>query len=371
MNIPLADSALFHYVRHRARREPIQPLESLRLPAIRRALVVLTTGMGDAILSTPVLPALRRAMPQADIRLFCRSAWTPLFRADADLDGVIPYHGKYRHLFATLRKLQAFSPELAVILHGNDPDVLPLCYLAGSRHMVRIPTTGTRYGFLLSNLSRDADRATVPGRHYVENRLRILDTLGVPPASGVPRICIDEATRQRVAARLSADLGGRPYWVLHVYAADAYKVWPTTSARRLLERARSALPQYSIVLTGSAGDRERLEQLSAGIPEVHNYAGSLDVAETGALLAGAACVVAPDTGVAHLAAAVGAPVIGLYAPTHASLIGPRAEARRVTVIQKPQTCTPCVEKQCPYTPDNCMNQISVDEVYDALARVLH
>ncbi len=371
MNIPFADSALFHYVRYRARRKPIQSLDSLRLPAIRRALVVLTTGMGDAILSTPVLPALRRAMPLADIRLFCRSAWTPLFRADADLNGVIPYHGKYRRFFSTLRRLRAFAPELAVILHGNDPDILPLCYLAGSRHMVRIPTTGTRYGFLLSNLSRDVDRATVPGWHYVENRLRILDTLGVAAAAGNPRIHLDEPTRQRVAARLSTDLGDHPYWVLHVYAADAYKVWPSASARRLLERARSALPKYSIVLTGSAGDRERLEQLSVGLSGVHNYAGRLDVAETGALLAGAGCVVAPDTGVAHLAAAVGAPVIGLYAPTHASLIGPRAEARRVTVIQKPQTCTPCVEKQCPYTPDNCMNQIAVDEVYDALARVVH
>jgi len=287
---------------------------------------------------------------------------------------VIPYHGKYRRFFGTLRRLRAFSPELTVILHGNDPDILPLCYLAGSRHMVRIPTTGTRYGFLLSNLSREADRATVPGWHYIENRLRILDTLGVPPASGVPRIHLDERTRHRVAARLSADLGGRPYWVLHVYAADAYKVWPPASARRLLERAgsaRSGLSQYSIVLTGGAGDRARLEQLSAGMPGVHNYAGDFDVAETAAVLAGAACVLAPDTGVGHLAAAVGAPVIGLYAPTHASLIGPRAGARTVTVIQKPQTCTPCVEKQCPYTPDNCMNQIAVDEVFDALAQILH
>ncbi|MBM3346816.1 MAG: glycosyltransferase family 9 protein [Betaproteobacteria bacterium] len=371
MNIPFADSALFNYVRYRARGEPIQSLESLRLPAIRRALVVLTTGMGDAILSTPVLPALRRAMPQAELRMFCRRAWTPLFRADADLNGVIPYHGKYRRFFGTLRKLRAFSPELAVVLHGNDPDILPLCYLAGSRHMVRIPTAGTRYGFLLSNLSRDADRATVPGWHYIENRLRILDTLGVPPASGVPRIHLDEPTRHRVAARLSADLGGRPYWVLHVYAADAYKVWPPARARQLLERALSRLPRFSTVLTGGAGDRKRLEQLSAGMSGVHNYAGTLDLAETGALLAGAACVVAPDTGVAHLAAAVGATVIGLYAPTHASLIGPRAGARAVTVIQKSQTCTPCVEKRCPYTPDNCMNQVAVDEVYDALARVLH
>ena len=99
-------------------------------------------------------------------------------------------------------------------------------------------------------------------------------------------------------------------------------------------------------------------------------AGELDIAETAACLAGAACVVAPDTGVLHLAAAVGAPVVGLYAPTFASLVGPRSALPVASVIQKPQTCAPCLEKKCPYTPKNCMDQIGVGEVLAGLAQQL-
>ncbi len=371
MNPPFADSLLFSHVRRLARTNPVRPLAQLHLSEIRRVLVVLTTGLGDAILSTPVLPALRAAMPGAEIRLFCRAAWAPLFATDPDLDAVIPYAGKYRRFFATLRALSKFHPDLTVVLHGNDPDILPLCYLAGSPFIVRIPTTGTRYGFLLSNREREADRATLPGLHYIENRLRILDTLGIPPVTHSPRVHLAGELRRRNNDALRGEIGPGPYWVLHAHAADAYKVWPMEKARALLERVRACRPGHAVVLTGGAQDREDLERLAAGMAGVHNFAGRLDIAGTAAALGGAACVVAPDTGVAHLASALDIPLVALYAPTRAEWIGPRARTAVPVILQKPRTCDPCVEKQCPYTPKNCMDQIGVDEVFDALTHTLH
>jgi ADP-heptose:LPS heptosyltransferase len=371
MNPPFADHLLFSHVHRLARRQPVRPLAQLRLGEVRRVLVVLTTGLGDAILSTPVLPALRLAMPHADIRLFCRAAWAPLFSADPDLDAVIPYAGKYRRFFPTLHSLRAFDPELAVVLHGNDPDILPLCYLAGSRFIVRIPTTGTRYGFLLSNRDRDADRATLPELHYIENRLRILDTLDVARVTSSPRVHLAAAAALQLREQLRTEIGSGPYWVMHVFAADAYKVWPVEKVRQLLERMRLARPGHVIVLTGGAQDREALERLAAGMPGVHNVAGKFDISGTAALLEGASCVVAPDTGVGHLASALDVPVIALFAPTMARLIGPRSRNAETIVVQRPRTCDPCVEKQCPYTPRNCMDQIGIDDVYDVLARTLH
>ncbi len=371
MTPPFADSLLLSHVRRLARTKPVRPLAELRLGEIRRVLVVLTTGLGDAILSTPVLPALRAALPHAQIRLFCQAAWAPLFLADPDLDAVIPYAGKYRRFFATLRVLREFRPDMTVVLHGNDPDIIPLSYLAGSRFIVRIPTAGTRFGFLLSNRGREVDRGVLPGLHYIENRLRILDTLGIPSVADVPRIHIAEETRRHARAMLHAEVGSGPYWVMHVHAADAYKIWPVEKVRQLLERASAVRPGYAVVLTGGPQDHAGLAALADGAKGVHNFAGRLDIAGTAALLAGAACVVAPDTGVAHLASALDVPVIALYAPTMANLIGLRARNATPIVVQKSRTCDPCVEKQCPYTPKNCMDQISVDEVVDALVRTLH
>jgi ADP-heptose:LPS heptosyltransferase len=382
VNLPLADSLLYQLAHWRARRYPVQPIEAFQAGAVRRVLVVLSTGMGDAILSTPVFPALRQGLPQAEIRLFCRAAWTPLFENDHDLDGLIVYAGKYRRFFSTLRELRTFAPELVVVLHGNDPDILPLCALSGARFIVRIPTTGTRHSALLSNRWRSIDASTLPGLHYIENRLRILDTLGLrakgtegtegTEGSGAPRIHLQATRAAEAVARLRQSIGSQRYWVMHPCAADPYKVWPMAKARALLEQARQRWPQLAIVLTGSRHDAATLQQLAQGLDGVFNTAGALDIAQTGAVLQQARCVLAPDTGVAHLAAALDTPVVALYAATDARLIGVRPRHAATVILQQPQTCTPCIEKRCNYTgtTQHCMEQISLQSVLQALQSVL-
>ena len=385
MNLPLADSLLYQLAHWQARRHPVQPIEAFQADAVRRVLVVLSTGMGDAILSTPVLPVLRQGLPQAEIRLFCRAAWTPLFENDPDLDGLIVYAGKYRRFFSTLRALRTFAPELVVVLHGNDPDILPLCALSGARFIVRIPTTGTRHTSLLSNRSRSSDASTLPGLHYIENRLRILDTLGLrtkgiegtagteaTEGSLAPRIHLQATRAAEVVAQLRQRIQSQHYWVMHPCAADPYKVWPMAKARALLEQARQRWPQLAIVLTGSRHDAATLQQLAQELDGVFNTAGALDIAQTGAVLQQARCVLAPDTGVAHLAAALDTPVVALYAATDARLIGVRPRHAATVILQQPQTCTPCIEKRCNYTgtTQHCMEQISLQSVLQALQSVL-
>ena len=385
MNLPLADSLLYQLAHWQASRHPVQPIEAFQAGAVRRVLVVLSTGMGDAILSTPVFPALRQGLPQAEIRLFCRAAWTPLFENDPDLDGLIVYAGKYRRFFSTLRALRTFAPELVVVLHGNDPDILPLCALSGARFIVRIPTTGTRHTSLLSNRSRSSDASTLPGLHYIENRLRILDTLGLrtkgiegtagteaTEGSLAPRIHLQATRAAEVVAQLRQRIQSQHYWVMHPCAADPYKVWPMAKARALLEQARQRWPQLAIVLTGSRHDAATLQQLAQGLDGVFNTAGALDIAQTGAVLQQARCVLAPDTGVAHLAAALDTPVVALYAATDARLIGVRPRHAATVILQQPQTCTPCIEKRCNYTgtTQHCMEQISLQSVLQALQSVL-
>jgi len=370
MNIPFADELLYGYVARLARKRPVQPVSEWRPDETRRVLLVLTTGLGDTVLSTPVLPAVRKALPKAQIRLLCRAAWAPLFASDPDLDGVVLYPGKYRRFLSLVAELRRFAPDTSFVLHGNDPDILPLAYLAGSRFIVRIPTEGTRYGFLLSNRDRPEDRATVPGWHYVDNRLRILDTVGLAALDRGPRIHLPEDEREKVAERLRTRLAGSAYWVLHAFAADLYKTWPLEKARALLEWSRKTHPGKAVLLTGGGADRAALQLLADGLEDVHVVAGEFDIAATAACLLAAACVVAPDTGVLHLAAALGVPVIGLYAATSASQVGPRSRAATPVIIQKSCDCEPSRAKQCPYTPRNCMDRIGVEEVGEALDSVL-
>jgi heptosyltransferase-2 len=157
---------------------------------------------------------------------------------------------------------------------------------------------------------------------------------------------------------------------MHARAADTYKNWPVEKARALLEYARTAYPALAVLLTGSGADRDALRAIAAGLDDVHVIAGEFDIADTAACLADAACVLAPDTGVLHLAAALGAPAIGLYASTSAALVGPRSQTRAPVIVQKSCSCEPSRVKQCPYVPRNCMDQIGIDEVRAALDSML-
>lgn len=370
MDIPFAESLLEGWTRRAARREPVRPLASLELSRVRSVLLVLTTGLGDAVLSTPVFAALRRALPQARIALFVRASWAPLFAVETDLDAVIPYHGKWRRFGSTLGALRAHAPDLALVLHGNDPDVLPLAYLAGARHILRIPTTGTRYDWLLSNAGREADRATVPGWHYIDNRLRILDSLGITPVRRSPVVRSSPTALERVAAWRQRRLGAADYWVLHPWAADRYKTWPKAQVGEFLAAANERWPGMRVVITGSGRERAAAEAVGAGCAAAVVAAGELAIDETAALLAGARAVVAPDTGLLHLAAALDVPCVGLYAPTRSELVGPRTASATVRALQKPLTCEPCLEKRCPYADAKCMEQFTAGVVVAALAEVM-
>ena len=370
MDLPFADTLLRFAAQRSVKQRPIQPIAALQTTRIQRVLVVLTTGLGDAVLSTPVLPTLRAKWPNATIKLWTRAAWAPLFENDVNLDGVIAYAGKYRRFWSMLTSLKTFAPDLVVVLHGNDPDILPLCVLSGARLIVRVPVQGTRFQAFLSNRAREADQQILPNVHYIENRLRVLDALGLVKDTRVPRIYLAPKRVEAMRVRTTKEFQGRSYWVVHPRAADAFKNWPLEKITVLVQAALMRWPELAIVLTGAAADRPALESLAIVDARVYNYAGRLDIADTAALLANAHAVLAPDTGVAHLAGALDVPLISLFAATSSALLGPRARRTPVQLIQKPRTCTPCLEKKCPYTPRNCMDQIEVQEVLQALEAVL-
>jgi ADP-heptose:LPS heptosyltransferase len=370
MDLPGA-GLLLHWAARRSARSGVPTLQGFDAAQARRVLCALTTGLGDMILSTPVLDNLRAALPRARIALFARAAWQPLFASDPRVDEFIPYHGKYRRFLTTRRALADFAPDLTLALHVNDPDVLPLLRLAGCERILRIPVRGTRFGFLLANRERPGDQDSLPGLHYVDNRLRLFDSLSLPAPCRAPAVHLPPGAHAALRAAPGTPLSG-PYWVYHAHAAGHYKDWPPRLAREFLQRALAAFPAHVIALTGADKDHDRLLALAGGLPQarVLNLAGRLDLAQTAALLAGAQAVVAPDTGILHLAAALDVPTVGLFAATDSMLIGQRAPSALQFQIQKGLTCDPCQHKRCPHFPALCMAQISVDEVLAALRQLL-
>ena len=372
MDVPFAETLLAWHVRRKAA-SGLRPMNELDPTQVRRVLYVATTGLGDAILSMPVVDSVQSAWPHADSGLFVRSAWRSLFEDDPRFQTLIDYPGKWRSFFGTLNRLKAFRPDLIVVLHCNDPDILPLCYLSGAPFIIRVPWAGARFPYLLSNAHRPEDRYPEKNLHYVENRLRTLNPLGITPSAHTPTLRVNEAERHAMANRVRARLPGmRGYWLFHPHASDPYKDWPRPKARALLETMLEAETELGVVLTGGGKDRSGAAALMDGLPpgRVWNSAGELKLTQTAAVLAGGRLLVTPDTGVMHLAAALDVPTVTLLAPTRAWGIGPRSRQAQHTVIEKPLTCDPCRNKRCPYQPARCMDQIQVDEVSVAVRNLL-
>jgi heptosyltransferase III len=200
--------------------------------------------------------------------------------------------------------------------------------------------------------------------HEVENFRRIAATIGVQSTS-LPRLNIVSANDARP---------GRRYVVFHAWPGgyrQEVKEWPTD--RWVALGIELATRGYSIMLTGGARDTTRCADLAnhlrgAGV-NVDDVAGRRTLAETAALLARASCVVSVNTGIMHLAAAVGAPTVSLDGPTSAARWGPIGD--RVRSVES--TFPGCGYLQLGWEYDgqrlDCMRGVGVDAVLAAVSEV--
>ncbi len=349
----------------RAQRQGGRPLPLAQLaPAdIRRILVISSTAIGDTLLSTPAIHALRRKFPQARIVGLLHRRVAELFRYYRELDEIVPLE---RSLLRTARRLRRTSPDVAVILHGNEPEAAMLAYLSGARfilkHAKRHPVPQ-----LLSRHDGDGDYDPLT-EHAIVSRLRLAGWLGaatddtrmhldLPPGT-VPQA--EQLLRAHGVGAGDTCIGFQPG------AATRYKMWPDTAFMLLAHRLMQHNPGLKILLLGSRREWSLCETIRTGVRNhrLANLAGAIDLPALPALVQRLALLVTNDTGTMHVAVALGIPTVSLFAATEPGGTGPIQDRDRHRVIKKPQTCEPCVTKRC-HTPF-CMDQITVEEVFQAV-----
>ena len=351
----------------RARRHGGRPLPLAQLvPAdIQRILVISSTAIGDTLLSTPAIHALRRRFPQAHLMGLLHRRVVPLFRRYDELNEIIPLR---RSLVLTAWSLRRARPDVAVILHGNEPEATMLAYLSGARYIVKHP----RRHFLPELLSPfpGAEAYDPLTEHSIIARLRLAGLLGADTGETTLRLPVPPETEQRAAELLRRHgVGAGDVCIgFQAGAATRYKMWPATSFMLLAHRLLRANPNLKIVLLGSAREASLCAEIKSGVRDHANdiitVAGDIDLPVLPALVKCLSLLVTNDTGAMHVAIAVNTPTVSLFAPTDPAGVGPIQDTERHRVIKQPPTCTPCVTKRC-RTPF-CMDQITVEEVWQAV-----
>jgi ADP-heptose:LPS heptosyltransferase len=193
--------------------------------------------------------------------------------------------------------------------------------------------------------------------------------MGIPPAGSIPRIFLSEEDK-RFAEGWLRDRGaydGVEKWVvaLHPGSGSRKKLWPIENFLDLATRITADLRLKTILFTGPA---ER-EYLGGGLERMQSmnsmWAGDLPLIHVASLLERCRCYIGNDSGITHLAAAVGIPTIALFGPTDPEIWGPRG--KRVAILRKNPGCSPCTEEDLDRCNQRrCLELIEVEEVNNSL-----
>jgi len=341
----------------------VRDLATVDFHKLSSILVAVTTALGDSVAFTPALTALRKCFPRARIVGLFHKDFADLYLADPRLDAVILYHGKYRGWRKTLKALQAERCELALVPYVNDPDVIPLIYLGGSRIIFRTPGRNSIYRFMVANPEL-LSSAPNPD-HALVRCATMLRHVGCAVPSLAPTLYIDQSTRVQAAAWLSDHRipPGVELFGMHPGASIREKRWP---AENFAEVAHALLHQNGegwLILTGSVGERALCERIRAacGAPDrAVNAAGEVPLAILPALLEQVVWLLTNDTGVAHIAYATGTPSLTLFWRSDPQISGPFGPQDRHRVLYKRELCHACQDGRCVYPL--CAQAITVGEV---------
>jgi heptosyltransferase II len=310
-----------------------------------RILVVAPNWIGDALMAQPLLARLKQS--GAALEVLAPEWVAPVVRRMPEVDQVIAT--PFRHGALELgsrwrlgRSLKRRGYEAAIVLPNTWKSAL-VPFLA--RIPVRAGYVGElRYG-LLNSLYRKTSASMA--RHYAR--------LAGEPAAELLRPHLEVAPQEIDEAKRRFGIEGR-YAVLCPGAEyGPAKRWPYF--KELAERLGA-----SVVLLGSANDREA----GAGVAG-KNLVGKTTLDEAIRLIAGAAAVVSNDSGLMHVAAALGRPLVALFGSSSPQKTPPQAGRSRVLWL-KPE-CSPCYKRECPLGHFRCMREISVDMVLTELARL--
>lgn len=338
---------------------------------VARLLVVRLDGLGDLLMTGPAISALKNAVPGRTITALVSSAGAACAQLMPDIDDIIVYDapwmkgtpyqpGSDRAFIDRLRSLGFEGAVLFTVFSQSPLPAALMCHLAGIPRcaaycrenpyrlittwlLEREPQDGIRH-----EVTRQCDLATALGAPRGDDRL----TLALRPEA------VQWAARWRRP--------GRPLVVLHPGASAPSRRYPESSYAQVIQLLEREL-DASCIVTGSFGERDLLWQVKAGARSDCPVLSDLSLERLAALLKSADMVVTNNTGPAHIAAAVGAPVVVLYALTNPQHAPWRARSR---VLSADVPCRHCYKSQCPTGHHRCLRDISPRQVVDAVTKLL-
>ncbi len=330
-------------------------------------LVRSTNWVGDAVMLTPSLEAIRRRFPQSRISILTKPWVRDIFRHNPHIDAIIDYQdpGIHKGILGRIRlagELKQKNFDLSIIFPHSFESAL-IAFLARIPTRVGYNTEGR--SILLSHpirLPRNYRKV-----HQSQRYMEMLSVFGINERVDIYKIYL-EAHEERWAEEFlqHLNMSGKKIGIAPGAAYGPAKCWPHEYVEKLCLRIYRENLGNVLVFGGKDEKRvgEQLERRCGAI----NLAGKFSLRETISLIHSIDLLICNDSGLMHVGSAVGTYVLAIFGSTSSVATGPLG--RHVTVLEHELPCKPCFKRECPLKTLECMRGISVNEVYTKLKEIL-
>lgn len=336
-----------------------------------RTLVVSPNWIGDAVMAQPLLRLLKERDPLHPIDVVAPAWVAPVWRAMSEVDTVI--EAPFRHGALQLRERWSFAQDLrrrgyaAAYVLPNTLKFALIPWLAGIPK--RVGYRGeSRYGLI--NVMHEDDKSVPRPMVSFYAALAGAPSAIVTPPSKLPRPCLQVTVEQKADVFARLDLQAESPLIVFAPGAEfgSAKRWPASHFAQLAQTIVHTHTNAQVVLLGSGKDHPVCEEIRALAPTVHNFAGVTSLDQAIALIASADAVVSNDSGLLHIASALNRPIIALYGPTDPDHAPPFSDI--AVSLSLRLACAPCRQRECPLVHHRCMQDLSVDMVWQPLQPML-
>jgi heptosyltransferase-2 len=326
--------------------------------------------VGDAVMTTPFLRAVRKNFSHAHITLLVKPWVAPVYANNPNIDRILIYDIAGRHrglagIFRLAKDLRKHDFDLALLLQ-NAFEAAFLAWMAGIPIRMGYDTD-VRKILLTHPVHR---YPSLKRLHQIDYYLEILKGVNLIANPAEMEIFITDAEKRQALQRIVTSGGSGESCVIGINPGAAFgtaKRWFADRFAELCNRLKS-IPDACFLVFGSPGEEELGEHIAESVGDACiNLCGKTTLREAISLIGQCHMFITNDSGLMHVAAALHIPQIAIFGSTDHTTTSPRSHHSRI--IRMPVACSPCMKPDCP-TDHRCMDAVSVDHVLSPAMELL-
>jgi heptosyltransferase-2 len=346
----------------------------MRIPTeIKKILIIRFSSLGDIVLTTPVVEALKSIFPQSQISFLTKIQYSDALRNDPRIFSLLEFdpHGKHKGISGfsrLLSDLRSYDFDLLVDLHANWRSFL-------IRHLIKSKIKLKYNKRLLSRFMMVYFKSLkIKPIHTIDSYLKVLKKIQIQAPNRTPMIFLNQDDVAFVEYFLLEERVKKDDIIIGVHPGARWetKRWDEEKFKQVCQTLTSKL-ECRIILFGDAGDEKLIEKISKDMPDAKLIkATGLSLGKFMSLIERCDCLVTNDSGPMHVAQALQVPVVTIFGPTHPRLGFVPTDSPNVVLCANVK-CSPCSlhgKRKCYKKSRLCMDLIQPEMVVDAVESLL-